>query len=181
MTAYRLRLAALACAMVTTGAALAQTSKDTGDRTVEQYACKDVMRESGGNRDVAIAFLHGFLLGKSGGSGFNVETLRKTDRRLHRALSGQSGAQGDRCDDRGEEIGRAIRCGISAKLRRPLFFSRRGRARSPNLAFPPSGNPRARGTPGFQPSPWPHARVSKAHEQSSPRTAERIRRSARGV
>jgi len=87
MTAYRLRLAALACAMLMSGAALAQTSKDTGDRTVEQYACKDVMRESGGNRDVAIAFLHGFLLGKSGGSGFNVETLRKeTDAFIERCL-----------------------------------------------------------------------------------------------
>ncbi len=35
------------------------------------------MRESGANRDVAIAFLHGFLLGKSGASNFNVEILRK--------------------------------------------------------------------------------------------------------
>jgi hypothetical protein len=91
MRAYRLRLAALACAMLMSGAALAQTGKDrmpdSGDRSVEQYACKDVMRESGGNRDVAIAFLHGFLLGKSGGSGFNVETLRKeTDAFIERCL-----------------------------------------------------------------------------------------------
>ena len=35
------------------------------------------MRESGENRDVAIAFLHGFLLGKSGKTNFNVDTLRK--------------------------------------------------------------------------------------------------------
>ena len=47
------------------------------DRTVEQYSCKDVMRESGPNRDVAIAFLHGFLLGKSGASKFNVDDLHK--------------------------------------------------------------------------------------------------------
>lgn len=52
----------------------AQSEKD---RTVEQYLCKDVMRESGDNRDVAIAFLHGFLLGKSGKSNFNIDTLRK--------------------------------------------------------------------------------------------------------
>lgn len=87
MTAYRLRLAALTCAMLMTGAALAQEKKDTGDRTVEQYSCKDVMRESGVNRDVAIAFLHGFILGKSGGNGFNVETLRKqTDAFIERCL-----------------------------------------------------------------------------------------------
>src|SRR5262245_18428399 len=47
------------------------------ERTVEQYACKDVMRESGGNRDVAIAFLHGFLLGRSGSSKFDLDSLKK--------------------------------------------------------------------------------------------------------
>jgi hypothetical protein len=46
-------------------------------RTVEQYTCKDVMREHGGNRDVTIAFLHGYLLGKSGGSTFDTEVLHK--------------------------------------------------------------------------------------------------------
>ena len=47
------------------------------DRTVEQFKCKDVMREPDQNREVAIAFLHGFLLGKSGDSKFNVEILEK--------------------------------------------------------------------------------------------------------
>jgi hypothetical protein len=87
MTAYGLRLAVLAVAMLVAGAALAQNKTDKGDRAVEQYSCKDVMRESGGNRDVAIAFLHGFILGKSGGSGFNLETLRKqTDAFIERCL-----------------------------------------------------------------------------------------------
>lgn len=62
-------------------------AQDTNERTVEQYACKDILRESGANRDVAIAFLHGFLLGKSGGSKFNLETLKKqTDAFLERCL-----------------------------------------------------------------------------------------------
>jgi hypothetical protein len=62
-------------------------AQDTNDRTIEQYACKDILRESGSNRDVAIAFLHGFLLGKSGGSKFNLETLKKqTDAFLDRCL-----------------------------------------------------------------------------------------------
>ena len=64
----------LAAIVVQTSPVGAQAEKD---RTVEQYLCKDVMRESGDNRDVAIAFLHGFLLGKSGKSNFNVDTLRK--------------------------------------------------------------------------------------------------------
>src|SRR5271154_2293176 len=46
-------------------------------RTIDQYTCKDVMREHGDNRDVTIAFLHGFLLGKSGGSAFDIDALHK--------------------------------------------------------------------------------------------------------
>jgi len=58
-----------------------------GNRTIEQYSCKEIMRESGSNREVAIAFLHGFLLGKSGASTFNLETLAKqTDAFLDRCL-----------------------------------------------------------------------------------------------
>ena len=52
-------------------------SAEPQPRTIEQYMCKDVMRESGANRDVAIAFLHGYLLGKSGGSKFDLEVLHK--------------------------------------------------------------------------------------------------------
>jgi len=54
--------------------ALAQGGKD---RMIEQYTCKDIMRESGPSRDVAIAFLRGFLLGKSGGTKFNIDVLHK--------------------------------------------------------------------------------------------------------
>jgi HdeA/HdeB family len=46
-------------------------------RTIEQYLCKDVIRESGANRDVAIAFLHGYFLGKSGSGKFDLEVLHK--------------------------------------------------------------------------------------------------------
>jgi hypothetical protein len=57
------------------------------DRTIEQYECRDIMRDSGANRDVAIAFLHGYLLGKSGGSKFNLDTIQKqTDLFLEHCL-----------------------------------------------------------------------------------------------
>jgi hypothetical protein len=56
-------------------------------RTVEQYGCKDVMRERGPDRDVAIAFLHGFLLGKSGTNKFDLEILHKqSDAFIERCL-----------------------------------------------------------------------------------------------
>lgn len=66
-------------------------AEDTANRTVEQYTCKDVMRENGSNRDTSIAFLHGYLLGKSGGSEFNIETLAKqTDAFIDRCLDNPS-------------------------------------------------------------------------------------------
>ena len=69
------------------GWVVAAWAQDSKDRTVEQYTCKDVMRESGPNRDVAIAFLHGYLLGKSGSSKFNVDTLRQqSDAFIERCL-----------------------------------------------------------------------------------------------
>ena len=52
-------------------------SAEQQPRTVEQYLCKDVMRESGANRVVAIAFLHGYLVGKSGSGKFDLEVLHK--------------------------------------------------------------------------------------------------------
>ena len=76
MASPRIILAITAMLTATSGTvtALAQGSSD---RAVEEYTCKEIMRESGPNRDTAIAFLHGFLLGKSGSSTFNVETLSK--------------------------------------------------------------------------------------------------------
>jgi HdeA/HdeB family len=66
-------------------------AQQTGDRTIEQFACKDVMRDSGSNRDVAIAFLHGYLVGKSGSSKFNIETLKKqSDQFIDRCLDNPS-------------------------------------------------------------------------------------------
>ncbi len=63
------------------------SAQDTKDRTIEQYACKDVMRESV-DRDVAIAFLHGFMLGKSGSTKFNVDVLKKqSDDFIERCLA----------------------------------------------------------------------------------------------
>jgi hypothetical protein len=64
----------LAAGLCWTAPATAQTATD---RTVELFTCKDVMREPNTSREVAIAFLHGWLLGKSGGSKFNVEVLEK--------------------------------------------------------------------------------------------------------
>ena len=89
-----LRTMVLVTAVMLTGALTVKgvSAQDSKERAIEQYTCKDVMREAGSNRDVAVAFLHGFLLGKSGGSKFAVETLQK-----------QSDAFMDRCLDNPNE------------------------------------------------------------------------------
>jgi len=70
--------AAILCAVILlAGSAAPVAAQDSKDRTVDQFLCKDIMRDSGANRDVAIAFLRGFLLGKSGSAKFNVDLLHK--------------------------------------------------------------------------------------------------------
>jgi hypothetical protein len=70
------RKLALSAAMLLAGLSYAFAQQGTS-RTVEQYLCKDVMREHGDNRDVAIAFLQGYMLGKIGSSSFDLDALHK--------------------------------------------------------------------------------------------------------
>jgi len=85
-------IVAISAAAIGSTSVLAQTA----DRTVEQYTCKDIMRESGRDRDVAIAFLHGYLIGKSGTSKFNLETLRKqSDAFIEQCLDNPNGKAED--------------------------------------------------------------------------------------
>ena len=58
-----------------------------GDKNVGNFVCKDIMRASGENRDAAIAFLHGYLLGRSGSQTGNSEKLATaTDRFIEHCL-----------------------------------------------------------------------------------------------
>jgi hypothetical protein len=67
-----------AAVILLAGLGLGRTSaQGVSSRSIEQYSCKDVMREHGANRDVTISFLHGFLLGKSGSSTFDLDILHK--------------------------------------------------------------------------------------------------------
>ena len=44
---------------------------------IDSYSCRQILRETGPERDVAVAFLHGYILGKAGAATMNVEGLRK--------------------------------------------------------------------------------------------------------
>ena len=50
-------------------------AQENDDRSVDQYLCKDIMRDSGASRDVAIAFIHAYLLGRANATTFNVAKM----------------------------------------------------------------------------------------------------------
>jgi hypothetical protein len=70
--------AALALLLGTT-AALAEEASTKKD--LNEYQCKDVMRLSGSEREVSLALVHGYRLGKMGTTELDVEVLSNlTDR-----------------------------------------------------------------------------------------------------
>jgi len=77
MIETRMTLAALILSATLIGLPAAAFAQDSSARNVDQYTCKDIMRGSDDSRTTAIAFLHGFLLGKSGSSAFNLDTMAK--------------------------------------------------------------------------------------------------------
>ena len=52
-------------------------AQDNNQRRIEQYECKDILREPDARREVAISFLHGYLLGKAGAMTFSPQDLSK--------------------------------------------------------------------------------------------------------
>ena len=65
-----------------------EASKGSVDlKNVNDFLCKDILRTSGEDRNVAVAFMHGYLLGKSGKSSFNKEKLSEaTDKFIEACL-----------------------------------------------------------------------------------------------
>jgi hypothetical protein len=67
-----------AAAVIATAASFpAMAADNKSEVTIETYSCRDLLRETGSERDVAIAFMHGYVLGRGGAPKFDVETLRK--------------------------------------------------------------------------------------------------------
>ena len=60
---------------------------DDAKRDFSNLACKDVMRLSGTERDIALAFSHGYMLGKKGTTQYDVDALAQvTDRFIDHCL-----------------------------------------------------------------------------------------------
>ena len=62
-------------ALFSLGFAGAAHAGDTQTKNVNDFLCKDILRTSGDDRDIAVAFMHGYLLGKSGKETFEKATL----------------------------------------------------------------------------------------------------------
>ena len=60
----------LALTAATGATETADTKRDFGT-----LSCKDVMRLSGSDRDISLAFAHGFMLGKKGTTEYDVDAL----------------------------------------------------------------------------------------------------------
>lgn len=76
-----IRRCILAAATLTSLAPAPALAQNASDRSLDQFTCKQVMREAPAVREATIAFMHGYLLGKSSSMKFNIEMLLKhTDR-----------------------------------------------------------------------------------------------------
>lgn len=62
-------------ALMTLSTAIAGTAIAADKRDFATQTCKEVMRLSGNDRDIAIAFAHGYVLGKKGTTQYEVDTL----------------------------------------------------------------------------------------------------------
>lgn len=68
-------LMAASLAAAAGSSALAADAPKGSTRDLNEYSCKDVMRLSGQDRDVALALTHGYVLGKKGTTKFEVDAL----------------------------------------------------------------------------------------------------------
>lgn len=56
---------------------MVSAQEETADKNMNDFSCKDVMSFTVDNREIAIAFLHGYFMGKQAKTAFNTDTLSK--------------------------------------------------------------------------------------------------------
>ena len=79
--------AALAGLCSTGLSAVAADPPGSSEMDLGSSSCKEVMRMSGAERDLALAFVHGYMLGKKGTTRYDIEKLSAiTDRFLDYCL-----------------------------------------------------------------------------------------------
>jgi hypothetical protein len=87
-------VAAFASMLAIPGSNFSAAAQSNTEVAIDRYSCRELLRESGTDRDVAVAFIHGYILGKSGATKLDVQKLRKeTNVFIERCLdSPQAGA-----------------------------------------------------------------------------------------
>lgn len=55
--------------------AVAAEPANAAEKDIKTSTCKDVMRLSGEDRDISLAFVHGYVLGKKGATRYNIDVL----------------------------------------------------------------------------------------------------------
>jgi len=80
-------VATLTALSLTGMSALAADAQSQNARDLKDNTCKDVMRLSGQDRDVALALAHGYVLGKKGTTKYEIDKLAQiTDRFIDHCL-----------------------------------------------------------------------------------------------
>ena len=69
------------------GGPVAASDETSSPKDLNDYQCKDVMRLSGSDRENALAFVHGYALGKKNQTQFQVDVLTAvTDKFIEHCL-----------------------------------------------------------------------------------------------
>ncbi|MGD1983172.1 MAG: HdeA/HdeB family chaperone [Chromatiaceae bacterium] len=69
------RLAAAATTLFIVASATSGLALAADERDFSTQSCKDIMRLSGEDREIALAFAHGYVLGKKGTTRYDVDRL----------------------------------------------------------------------------------------------------------
>lgn len=72
-----LTIAAISLSLMAFSSIVFAQEEMTAERNLNDYSCKDVMLFTIDHREIAIALLHGYFLGKKGTKTFNIDTLSK--------------------------------------------------------------------------------------------------------
>lgn len=77
LNASTIAVAAFAALSMAGTGVLAADPPSQNARDLRSNSCKDIMRMSGQDRDVALALAHGYVLGKKGTTKFEVDALAR--------------------------------------------------------------------------------------------------------
>lgn len=78
---FPILIVTVATALFLLSAAMSGSALASDERDFATQTCKEVMRLSGSDRDISIAFAHGYVLGRKGTTRYDVDALAQvTDR-----------------------------------------------------------------------------------------------------